>query len=596
MKESYLKRLLPFLLPHRGKFAVAVVCMVLSGALTGVFFYLFYKVLGNILDPNVPHRIEKLLFFMGIVLVWAVFRGIIDFLREYLVEEIWQRMLATLRERLFSHFMQLSMGFFEKQRTGELMSRLTNDLSALQSIMITAIVSMVRSPVEIVVDLGAMFFLSWKLSLWIIVILPPIAFMTQRAGKRIRRAVGELQFQLGELTNFFQEKLSSMRLIQTFGTQRNEMQLFDKENEEAYTRSLKPVRIKASLGPCIDFVAYMGVLLVLFAGVYSGMSGKALITFLFAMHRASMEFKNIAGINNQLKSGDAAAARVFEMLDTKSDIVDAPNAMDLRKSQLTGRVTFDNVNFAYNTGPQVLHDISFEIAPGEVVALAGLSGSGKSTIAALVPRLYDPASGAVKLDGYDLRDVTQESLRAHLGTVPQDTTLFHGSVRANIAYGRPDATDAQVREAAQRANAENFILELPQGYDTQVGERGCRLSGGQRQRIAIARALLRDPKVLILDEATSSLDAESERLVQDALDTLMQGRTTLIIAHRFATIWRANKIIVLENGYIAEAGTHAELLAKQGLYNKLYQMQAEIGSEENGARDKEFVETVAAGL
>jgi len=585
MNQSYLKRLLPFLLPHRGKFGVAVVCMVLSGLLSGAFLFLFQRVLGSIIEVNTPNRLQKLMFFMGIVLVWAVARGLIDFWRQYLVEEIWQRVLANLREKLFSHFMQLPMGFFEKQRTGELMSRLTNDLSALQSIMITAIVSMVRSPIEVVVDLGAMFYLNWKLSLWIIFILPPIAFLTQRAGQRIRRAVGEMQFQLGELTDFFQEKLSAMRLIQTFGTQRHELGLFHEENEEAFRRSLKPVRIKSSLGPLIDFIAYTGVLLVLFIGVYSGAKPQDLLVFLFAMHRAAMELKNIASINNQLKSGDAAAARLFEMLDTESDIVDAPNAIDLREREVSGRITFDNVGFAYNTGPEVLHDISFEIAPGEVVALAGLSGSGKSTIASMVPRLYDPKSGAVRLDGHDLRDVSLESLRAHLGTVPQDTTLFHGSVRDNIAYGKPDATDAQVHEAAQRANAEVFIKDLPQGYNTPVGERGCRLSGGQRQRIAIARALLRDPKVLILDEATSSLDAESERLVQDALNNLMEGRTTLIIAHRFATIWRANKIIVLENGHIAEAGTHTELLAKKGLYNKLYQMQSEIGSEENGAKE-----------
>lgn len=586
MNQSYLKRLLPFLLPHRGKFAVAVACMVLSGLLSGAFLYLFKQVLSSIIQVDTPDRLQKLLFFMGTVLIWAVARGLVDFWRQYLVEEIWQRVLANLREKLFSHFMQLPMGFFEKQRTGELMSRLTNDLSALQSIMITAIVSMVRSPIEVIVSLGAMFYLNWKLSLWIIVVLPPIAFLTQRAGQRIRRAVGEMQFQLGELTDFFQEKLSAMRLIQTFGTQRHEMQLFHEENEEAFRRSLKPVRIKSSLGPLIDFIAYTGVLIVLVIGVYSGAQPEDLLVFLFAMHRAAMELKNIASINNQLKSGDAAAARLFEMLDTESDIVDAPDAIDLRNREVTGRVTFDNVGFAYNTGPQVLHDISFEIAPGEVVALAGLSGSGKSTIASMVPRLYDPKSGVVRIDGYDLRGVTLESLRANLGTVPQDTTLFHGSVRDNIAYGKTNATDAEVREAAQRANADVFIKNLPQGYDTPVGERGNRLSGGQRQRIAIARALLRDPKVLILDEATSSLDAESERLVQDALDTLMQGRTTLIIAHRFATIWRANKIIVLENGRIAEAGTHTELLARKGLYNKLYQMQAEIGSEENGEQNK----------
>jgi len=586
MNQSYLKRLLPFLKPHRTKFVIAIVCMVLSGLLSGAFIFLFKQVLTPILDPDVPDRMEKLMLFMGIVLVWAVARAFIDFWRQYLVEEIWQRVLANLRERLFSHFMQLSMGFFEKQRTGELMSRLTNDLSALQGIMITAIVSIVRSPIEVVAMLSAMFYLNWKLTLWIAIILPPIAFLTQRAGQRIRRAVAEMQFQLGELTDFFQEKLAAMRLIQTFGTQAREMELFNTENEEAYRRSLKPVRIKSSLGPCIDFVAYMGVLLVLFVGVYSGTGPEALMAFLLAMHRAAMELKNIAGINNQLKSGEAAAARVFEMLDTEPDIADAPDAIDLQQRDVAGRMTFENVSFSYSTGPQVLHDISFEIAPGEVVALAGLSGSGKSTIAALVPRLYDPTSGSVQIDGLDLRRVSQQSLRAHLGTVPQDTVLFHGSVRDNIAYGRPEATDDQVREAARRANAEDFILQLPQGFDTPVGERGCRLSGGQRQRIAIARALLRDPKVLILDEATSSLDAESERLVQDALDTLMQGRTTLIIAHRFATIWRANKIIVLENGHIAEAGTHTELLEKKGLYNKLYQMQAEIGSDENGEQDK----------
>jgi subfamily B ATP-binding cassette protein MsbA len=300
------------------------------------------------------------------------------------------------------------------------------------------------------------------------------------------------------------------------------------------------------------------------------------------MHRVAMNLKSIASLNNMCKSGDAACERLFDIMDTVPEIADSEDAIDLGGRQVAGHIVFENVRFAYQPDEEVLHGISFEVKPGEVIALAGLSGSGKTTISNLVPRLYDPTGGRVLVDGFDLREVKLQSLRAHIGAVPQETTLFHGTIRDNIAYGKPEATLEEITAAARRANAHDFISEQPEGYDTQVGERGGRLSGGQRQRIAIARALLRDPRILILDEATSSLDAESESLVQEALGRLMEGRTTLIIAHRFSTIRHANRILVLASGRVAETGTHDELLARDGIYRRLYQMQTFAAHAEAG--------------
>ena len=586
---SYFQRLAPYWKPHRTYLALAVFCTLISGALMAVFYWLLKNILGVMISdvskimggasqpaaagaPAISDGTFTL--FLGGMLLWMIARALADFGREYFIQRVWQRILARLRLDLFSHFQNLSVGFFEKRRTGELLSRMTNDLGALQSIMTDALITAVRAPIEVVVSIAAMFIISWQLSLIIFFILPPIALLVNRAGNKMRKATKELQEQTAEVTHYLQEKIGAMRLVQTFGLRDYEVQNFGVVNQSAYRHSMKPIRIQAVLGPSIDFIAYLGVVLVLWVSVRNGVDFASLGVFLFAMHRASGQLRSLANLNNTLKKGQAAADRLFELLDEKPEIVDAPNAIDLREKKVEGHLVFENVRFAYDDGPEVLKGVSFEIKPGEVLALAGLSGSGKTTISALVPRLYDPTSGRVTLDGIDLRDTQILSLRAHIGAVPQETTLFHGTIRDNISYGSPNATMDEVIAAACKAHADEFIRKLEDGYDTAIGERGSLLSGGQRQRLAIARALLRDPRILILDEATSALDAESEHLVQDALGTLMAGRTTLIIAHRFATIWRANKILVLEEGHVIEEGTHQELLAQQGQYFRLYQMQA----------------------
>jgi subfamily B ATP-binding cassette protein MsbA len=576
-----IKRLFQYLKPHRGALSVAILCMIISGALSGLFFFLFENVLKQILVTDSTDKYTRLNYFMALVLVWAAARLVTDYTMTYLTQRTGQRALAHLRSDLFAHFQSLSVGFFESRRTGEIMSRMTNDLTALQTVLTMAVISAIRAPVEVIGSLGFMFVRNWQLSLVVFLVLPPMAFLINRAGQRIRKATGQLQAQLGELTNYLQEKISAMRLIQTFGTRDYEIAQFNAVNDDAYRKTMKPIRIQASLAPTIEFIGYMGVIVLLwFGATRTNLEVGALMAFLFAMHRAAMSLKALASLNNMFKGADAAASRLFEMLDTQPEVRDAPNAVELNKSEVKGHLQFEDVRFAYADGPEVLHGLSFEIKPGEVVALAGLSGSGKSTIAALVPRLYDPKAGRVSLDGTDLRAIKMQSLRQLLGAVPQDTTLFHGTIAENIAYGNPEATRAEIIEAARQAHADEFIQRQPQGYETPIGERGMKLSGGQRQRIAIARALLRDPKILILDEATSALDAESESLVQDALNKLMQGRTTLIIAHRFSTIQNANRILVLDNGNIAETGTHEELLAKRGVYFRLYQMQAFVARQE----------------
>ncbi len=593
-----LKRLIPYVKPHKSAILLGLFCTILTSLLGGAFLVLAKLVLGTVLNPAVPNRMELLNFFILGVMVQSVLLVFTTYGQTYVVQRTGQRILSKLREDLFAHFSTLSISFFERKRTGEVMSRLTNDISSLQQVLTQTVTTAIGAPISLVIYLCIIFYANWRLSLFVIFILPPVALLINRAGRKIRAAVKHLQVQNANLTDYLQEKVSAMRLIQTFGTQNYENDEFGRVNQRAYRSTMTPIRIQASLAPTIDLVGMMGVMLTLWFGARTTSSVDEvadLLVFIFAVHRTAMTVKSIAGLNVMFKSADAAASRLWEIFDTPPEVKDTQNAIELQKSKVAGHLKFENVRFSYVDGTDVLHDINFEIKPGEVVALAGLSGSGKSTIAALLPRLYDPTSGRITLDSLDLRDVKLQSLRDLIGAVPQDVTLFHGTIRDNIAYGTPDATLDQVVEAARRAHADEFIRKLPEGYDAPIGERGGGFSGGQKQRLAIARALLRDPKLLILDEATSALDAESEGLVQDALAELMKGRTTLIIAHRFSTIVHADRILVLDQGKIIESGSHTQLLAQRGQYFRLYQMQsfqAKRGDEE--LEEQDSVKIIAA--
>ncbi len=576
-----LKRLWPYVAPHRGMVLLAVLLTALSGAMAAGFIFLVKEVVQPIIEnSSIPsaRRLSDLNFWVVVILAFSSVKTAVGFGQQYLTQRTGQRILFKLRENLFAHFQALSVSFFERKRTGEIMSRLTNDVASLQAILTSAVTTVAGGPVALIGYIGGMAYLSWRLSLFVILVLPPVAWLIGKGGRRIREATRKLQQQNAVLTNYLQEKIAAIRLIQTFGTQAYENQLFRQTNNDAYNATMTPIRVQATLSPTIEFIGMAGVVASLWLGghyvIDGSMKGGELVAFVVAMNGAATQAKSLGNLNLTLKSAEAAAARLWEVFDTKPEIESAPGATILAKTEVAGHVQFENVRFQYEEGPQVLHGISFEIKPGQMVALAGLSGCGKTTISALLPRLYDPTAGRITLDGRDLRDINLQSLRDLIGAVPQEVTLFHGTIRENIAYGSPDASLEQIVEAARRANADDFIRALPGGYDAPIGEGGIGFSGGQRQRLAIARALLRDPKLLILDEATSALDAESEGAVQDALAELMKGRTTLIIAHRFSTIVGADQILVMDQGQIIERGTHAGLLGQKGQYWKLYQMQA----------------------
>jgi len=514
------------------------------------------------------------------LLVVFLVKSVFGYLQTLLMITVEQRVIRDLRNRLFSHLCRLSLSFFHGKRTGLLISRVTNDVTLVKGALVASFANLFREGLLAVLYLGIAVWVSWKLSLITFVVLPPILFLIVRVGQRLKKRSARLQERMADITATLQESITGARVVRAFGMEGYEERRFFGHTLSYFRTFVRMELLGALAGPLTEYLGVMGVVVVIWYGgrqvlLDGSVSPDWFLIFLAATLSTMQPLKKLSQANNDLQVGLAAATRVFALLDTPSAVVSKPGAPEL--DGFRDRIEYRAVRFRYETGDEVLHGVSLGIRRGEVVAFVGPSGAGKSTLLDLLPRFYDPVEGAVTIDGRDLRDLEVRSVRRLMGIVTQETILFNDTVRNNIAYGLEGARDEDVVAAAKAANAHRFISALPAGYDTPIGERGARLSGGERQRIAIARAILKNPPILIFDEATSSLDTESERLVQEAIERLLKGRTVLVIAHRLSTVRNADRIVVLERGAIVEQGTHEELMRLGGTYRSLYDIQFSDG-------------------
>ncbi len=565
-------RLLAYIKPYTRRLALAVVCIIMAA---GANLYLPWIIKDMIDDVLMSKDMVMLnLIAVGILVVMFT-RGVFYYGQSYLVSYVGQRVIIDVRSVLFRKFQRMPLSYYDKQQTGTVMSYITNDVAVMQSAIVDNLIELVTESSILIGSLAMMVYLDWKLSLLTLMTIPLVGFAMKVFGRKLKSSSTVIQERVAEITSLLQESISAIRVVKSFVRESYEIKRFEEQNWRNFQAAMKNVKLSSLLTPTVEFLAAIAVTFIVWFGGYEVVNGVItageLVAFLTYAVNLANPVKRLSRVYAAIQKAMAAADRVFNIMDLEEKITDVPGAKPL--PPIKGKVEFKDITFSYKEGQPALQHISLKAEPGQMIALVGPSGSGKSTIANLIPRFYDVDSGVITIDDHDIRQVTADSLREQIGLVPQETMLFSTSVMENIRYGRLEATDEEVIEAAKAANAEEFIKELPEGYDTKLGERGLNLSGGQRQRLAIARAILKNPRVLILDEATSALDTESEKIVQDALDNLMVGRTSFVIAHRLSTIFNADQIFVVENGHLREHGTHEELLAAGGLYSNLYNIQ-----------------------
>lgn len=565
-------RILSYIKPYMHRLIFAMFCTIMAAAGNLYIPWIIKDMIDEVLaDKNGT----MLNWIAASIIAIFVVRGLFWYGQNYLMSYVGQSVIIDIRAAVFKKLQRLSVSFYDKNKTGTIMSYVTNDVNALQSAMVENTIEMITEGFILIGSVVAMIYLDWRLTLFTVCTFPVVLWFMEFFGKKIRKTGGRIQECTADITSVLQESVASARVIKSFVREDYEVDRFDVENRANLRANMKNAQLMATLTPVVELVAAIGVTMIIWYGGNNVINGTitagSLVAFLTYAVNISNPIKRLTRVIGNIQKALAAAQRVFMIIDMPEEIAESRDAKQL--PEVSGKVEFQNVSFAYDDKGNVITDLSFSVKPGEVIAIVGPSGAGKSTIANLLPRFYDVNKGDIKIDGHSVREVTLDSLREQVGIVPQETMLFNGSVYNNILYGRLDATKEEIEAAAKAANAHDFIMQLTDGYETKLGDRGVNLSGGQRQRIAIARAILKNPRILILDEATSALDTESERVVQEALDRLMVGRTSFVIAHRLSTVKNADKILVLEKGNLVESGTHDELLALDGLYAHLYKIQ-----------------------
>jgi len=581
-------RLLKLATPYYVRFILAMICMLIAGALQSSLAVLVKPALDDIFLAKNPAAMKWIpLAVIGIFLI----KGICNYGQTILMSFIGLRIVTNLRNKLYEQIQKQSLAFFTQHPTGILMSRITNDVVSIQAASSEAVTSLIKDTVTLITLIGVIFYTDWKLAIIAVVVFPLTIYPISRLGKKMRKVATSTQITMGTLSSLLQETISGTRIVKAFGMEPYENERFAAESERLFKLNMKAVSVNAISHPLMEFLGGLGIAAVIFYGGYNVVQGNStpgtFFSFLAALLMLYEPVKRLTNVNNTIQQGIAGAERVFSIIDRIPDIEDKPGAIDL--PPIARSIDIENITFRYEK-TDVLKNVSLSVQAGEVVAFVGMSGGGKTSLVNLIPRFYDVSAGRILIDGHDIRNVSIKSLRNQIAIVTQQTILFNDTVKNNIAYGDIDRTEDDIVNAARAANAHDFIMKLPQKYDTNIGELGTKLSGGEKQRISIARALLKNAPILILDEATSSLDTEAEIEVQEALDNLMHGRTTLVIAHRLSTIRNADRIIALVNGEIVEEGNHETLLAKRGEYFRLYNLQFkdEVNNAKNGQLAKDL--------